>query len=164
MGMEGFLTSREIGERLGISKSTAVRMGRAGRFGPPVCELSRTWRWRDDFALAGMLSVCWQGEKRNPTRQAVVHTNFHLKRVIDFAKGARDDCDDEDLQMASELLSIAARCHERRAAGLRSTATLSARFAVMNLLSKARAGDPTIPQRLRGTAARLSDRACSADA
>ena len=58
--------------------------------------------------------------------------------------------------MAAELLNIAARCHERRAAGMRSTASLSARFVVMSQLSKARAGDATIPAKLRGSAAKLA--------
>jgi len=149
------LTARQIGERLGISKSSAVKFSRQGRFGEPISRLSRTWRWADDEVLADMISTVWT-EPRPPTKQAAVHNNHHLKRLIDFANGRRDDADSEDYEMAAELLRIAARCFERRASGLRSTCTLSARFAVMNLLSKARAGDATTPARLRGSAAKLA--------
>ena len=90
------LTARQIGERLGISKSSAVKFSRMGRFGEPISRLSRTWRWNDDAALACMLATVWT-DPRPPTRQSAVHVNFHLKRVIDFAKGNRTDADGEDL-------------------------------------------------------------------
>ena len=149
------LTARQIGERLGISKSSAVKFSRQGRFGEPICKLSRTWRWFDNEALACMLASVPVGPRAKST-WAVTSSNFHLKRIVEFSRGNRDDADSEDLQMAAELLNIAARCHERRAAGLRSTASLSARFVVMSQLSKTKAGDATVPAQLRGTARKLS--------
>lgn len=113
------------------------------------------WRFVDDEVLALTLSIL---KKRGATKQTVWQTNkknFHVGRLNEICRG-EIDADDDDREMAATLLSVAARHHERRAAGLSNAATVSAWSACEVALSKTRAGDPNIRRMLLGVACRLS--------
>lgn len=146
------MTATMIGKRLGLSVATAWRYARKGRFGQPVNAEAKHWKFADDEMLAFMLANC-----RHPRRTLWQDgpRRCHKRRLAEFADGTRST-DAEDRQMAAGLLMIAARRHERRAAGRSSPATTCAEAVVRELMRRKHAGDPVVLQMLLGVACQLS--------
>ena len=156
------VTVNQIGRRLGISRGTAWRWSRRGRFGEPVNRESGSWKFEDDESLALSIEICRRKEPDRVWRSAN-DSLYHQRRMGRFIAGERTT-DDEDLEMASILLNIASRQFERRAAGVDSPATKSAEVVGRQMLSKNKAGDPLLGERMKGTAARLLAMAQSGNA
>ncbi len=148
------VTVRQIGERIGCSRGTAWRWSRRGRFREPVNPLSGSWKFEDDEMLVFNLALCKAKEPVCVWRLQAGRL-YHQRRLGRFVSGELET-DPEDLEMASLLLGIASRQFERRAAGVDSPATKSAEVVGRQMLSKNKAGDPLMGERMRGTAARLA--------
>jgi predicted DNA-binding transcriptional regulator AlpA len=146
-----FVTASQIGKRLGLSVATAWRYARKGRFGQPVDPGAKHWKFADDEVLSFMLANC-----RHPRRTLWQEgASGHKRRLARFADGSRST-DSEDREMAAGLLMIAARRHERRAAGRSSPATTCSEAVVRELMRRKHAGDPVVLQILLETARQLS--------
>ena len=153
----GTITCGIIARRLGVSRWCAWQWSRKGRFGWPIDETAKIWRWEDNDELALMLSNCHPTRTRGGRPGSIWPDveRQHLRRMVAFADGSKPT-DAEDLEAAATILAIAARRFVRRAAGQRMPATGSAVFLAGKLLARIRAGDADIPKLLIGTSLKLS--------
>ena len=134
----GLVSVDQIAERLHVTRMTAWRWSRRGRFGSPVDPLARKWMFEDGESLALSIELC---RRKEPDRvwRSQNDSLYHQRRLGRFIAGGRSS-DAEDFEMASVLLNITARQFERWAAGMTSPATVSAEFVGRQMLSKNRAG------------------------